>query len=194
MPPHPDKPLLRKHFLAARRRIPPKDAARASEQAALQAIDLIGEDFQSVAGYFPLQGEISPLPLLAALAARGLHTALPCLNAPHTALMFRAWKQGDALQPAPHGTREPMPQAAEIHPQIIIVPMLAFDRAGHRLGYGGGYYDRTLAALRAKGALKMAIGLAFSGQETEALPVGEHDARLDAVVTEREAMLFQVAA
>ena len=98
---------------------------------------------------------------------------------------MRAWRFGEPLARAVWGIREPATDAPEVEPDVILVPLLAFDRRGHRLGYGGGYYDRTIARLRAKrGAV--AIGLAFSIQEVPAVPTSDRDVRLDLVLTERD--------
>ncbi len=136
-----------------------------------------------VAGYAAINGEIDPLPLMAALHERQMALALPAIEAKGAALVFRAYRPGDALMDGHHGTREPAASAAIVSPNAILVPLLLFDRQGHRLGYGGGYYDRTLAQLRRTASIR-AIGLAFSFQEIDALPRDAHDVQLDMVVTE----------
>lgn len=133
-----------------------------------------------VAGYRAIQHEIDPAPLLAALDARGLTLALPAISA--DALVFRAWRPGLPLVPGAFGIEEPGASAVRLEPDVVLVPLLAFDRRGHRLGYGAGYYDRALAALRA-GAGVRAVGLAFDFQGVEVLPSDGHDEPLDAVVT-----------
>lgn len=138
-----------------------------------------------VAGYWPMRGEIDVLPLLSVLAERGQVTALPVVVAPRAPLEFRRWRDGDPLEEGPYGTRHPVASAAVVRPVCLLVPLLAFDRQGVRLGYGGGFYDRTLAALRADGPV-VAVGVAYAGQEVEALPAEPHDERLDWVITERE--------
>ncbi len=137
----------------------------------------------SVAGYATVNNEVDVVPLLAALAARGHATALPAVAARGQPLVFRSWRPGDALIPGYMNIPEPAPEAPEIVPAVVLVPLLAYDVTGHRLGYGGGYYDRTLAALRASGAVR-AIGVAFSAQAVDSLPGAAHDQRLDAVITE----------
>ncbi len=138
-----------------------------------------------VAGYMPMRGEADPLPLMRALAARGARLSLPAVVVRDAPLAFRAWGQGDALIAGPFGTRHPAETAALIVPDIVLVPLAAFDRRGHRIGYGGGYYDRTLAALRAQKPV-VAAGVAFAVQEVETVPASHHDAVLDVVLTDLE--------
>ena len=136
-----------------------------------------------VAGYWPIRSEISPLALMAELARDGLATALPVTPEPGGALEFRLWQEGDALVAGPHGTSEPGAGAPAATPDMLLVPLLAFDDSCHRLGYGGGFYDRTIAALRAAGPGVVAVGLAYGEQRVARLPVEAHDAALDAVLT-----------
>ncbi|MGN6310337.1 MAG: 5-formyltetrahydrofolate cyclo-ligase [Xanthobacteraceae bacterium] len=138
-----------------------------------------------VAGYMPMRSEADPLPLMRALAARGARLALPAVVARDAPLVFCAWREGDALIPGPFGTRHPAETAPQLVPDIVLVPLAAFDRRGHRIGYGGGYYDRTLAALRAQKPL-VAAGVAFAVQEVETVPASHHDAVLDVVLTDLE--------
>ena len=137
-----------------------------------------------VAGYWPMGDEMDVRPLLSALAERGLALALPVVVGPDRPLIFRAWAPGEALEAGPHGTCHPMGHAPEVRPALVLVPLLGFDRAGRRLGYGGGYYDRTLSALRGQGGVT-ALGVAFAAQEIEDLPAESHDQRLDGVMTEQ---------
>lgn len=138
-----------------------------------------------VAGYWPMRGEIDVLPLLGALSQRGQVTALPAVIGRKDPLVFRRWAPGEPLEEGLYGTRHPAVSAAVVRPVCLLVPLLAFDRKGIRLGYGGGFYDRTLAALRAVGPV-VAVGVAYAGQEVESLPAEPHDERLDWVVTEKE--------
>jgi len=131
-----------------------------------------------VAGFWPLPGEIDIRPLLLALHERGHVLALPETPPRGQALIFRRWAPGDALIPGRFNTRHPGGEI--LSPDFILVPLLAFDAAGNRLGYGGGYYDRTLAEL--PNAFR--LGCAFAAQQIDAVPVGEHDLKLHAIATE----------
>ena len=135
------------------------------------------------AGYMPIGSEIDCLPLLNRLAAAGVPVCLPVVAAPNAPLIFRRWLPDDPLVTGSFGISEPTEAAQELSPQAVLVPMLAFDREGHRLGYGGGYYDRTLKALRAAGEV-LAIGVAFAGQLRDKLPVADDDQPLDWILTE----------
>lgn len=141
-----------------------------------------------VAGYWAKGDELDPLPLLESLAGRGHPVGLPVVVAPGAPLVFRRWRPGEALVPAAFGLREPAADSPEVTPELVLAPLLAFDRRGFRLGYGGGFYDRTLARLSAARPV-LAIGLAYAGQEMDRVPAGDSDWRLDAVVTETEAIL-----
>lgn len=132
-----------------------------------------------VAGYWPMGDEMDVRPLLDALAERGNVLALPVTPPRGRPLLFRRWQPGEALRPGPLGTAFPA-EGDEVRPDWLLVPLLAFDRAGRRLGYGGGYYDRTLAALPSA----VAIGCAHAVQEMPEVPAGSHDVRLAWVATE----------
>jgi 5-formyltetrahydrofolate cyclo-ligase len=132
-----------------------------------------------IAGYWPMGDEMDPRPLMLALASRGHTMALPVTPPRGQPLAFHAWAPSAALRPGPMGTSEPVAGEA-LRPDVVLVPLLAFDRTGRRLGYGGGYYDRTLAAL--PGA--KAIGIAYAGQEMPEVPAGPQDMRLPLIATE----------
>jgi 5-formyltetrahydrofolate cyclo-ligase len=137
-----------------------------------------------IAGYWPMGEEMDPRALMLALAAGGHVLALPVTPPRGQPLAFRAWVPGAALRAGPMGTSEPF-AGDELRPDMLLVPLLAFDRAGRRLGYGGGYYDRTLAAL--PGA--KAIGIAYAGQEMPEVPAGPQDFRLPLIATEAGVIL-----
>ena len=139
---------------------------------------------QAVAGFWPLPGEIDTRPLLYALHDRGNLVCLPRTPRRGQALTFHAWSPGAGLQPGRFGTVHP--EGAELVPDALLVPLLAFDRSGARLGYGGGYYDRTLAVLPDRPA----IGCAFAAQEVAHVPTDATDMRLHAVATEAGFILF----
>jgi 5-formyltetrahydrofolate cyclo-ligase len=139
-----------------------------------------------ISAYWPMRGELDPVPLITELVGRGHACALPVITGRDAALEFRSWQPGDDLDSGPFGTREPRSGARVLVPDVLIVPLVAFDRHGHRLGYGGGYYDRTLAALR-KASDVMAVGYAYAGQEMDELPQDPFDQGLDWLVTEQAA-------
>jgi len=142
------------------------------------------------AGYMPIGSELDCLPLLNKLAAADVVLCLPVVTAPGEPLIFRRWSPDDPLVPGTFGTSEPSDAAPAVVPDVLLVPMLAFDRQGNRLGYGGGYYDRTLKALRGArdgGDEIVAIGVAFTGQLRDKVPVAEGDEPLDWILTETSA-------
>lgn len=141
----------------------------------------------AVSGYWPLGDEIDPRPLMGRLHESGHVCALPVVAAKGKPLCFRAWSPGTVLQLKAFGLSEPPPEAAIVRPDILLVPLLAFDAGGYRLGYGGGYFDRTLAALRGGRRRVLAVGLAYGAQEVAELPRSGYDEPLDWVVSEHEA-------
>jgi 5-formyltetrahydrofolate cyclo-ligase len=180
------KAALRRDLRARRRAAAQALGDRAGEDLAAAALAGIGTPAgMVVGGYWPLPGEIDPRPLMAALARSGAALALPVVVALGAPLTFRAWAPGAPLEDGLLSTRQPLATAPEVRPDWLLVPLLGFDGAGYRLGLGGGFYDRTLAALAASGPAPRTLGLAFSDQEVDVLPRGRHDYPLDAVVTER---------
>lgn len=139
-----------------------------------------------VAGYWPVGGEIDPRPLMAALAKAGRTVALPRMETRAGPARFLAWRGGEALTADAFGVPAPPPTGADLSPRLLLVPLLAFDRAGRRLGQGGGHYDRIISLYRAHGCV--AVGLAYAEQEMERVPAGAHDAFLDWVITPNEAI------
>lgn len=138
-----------------------------------------------VSGYWPLAGEFDPRPAMQRLAGLGHPLALPRVQGWGRPLAFHAWQPGDPLLTGPFQVMEPSPDAPLVSPRILLVPLLAFDRAGRRLGYGAGYYDMVLRELRARSPAPLAIGVAFAAQEVDEVPTGTRDQMLDAVVTEQ---------
>ena len=138
-----------------------------------------------VSGFMPYKSEITTIPLLSRLQREGWQTALPVVMAPGEPLVFRAWAPGEPLVPGLWDIPVPPETAPEVIPGVLLVPMLAFDRRGYRLGYGGGFYDRTLEKLRTLKTVA-AVGVAYHAQLSDEVPVGPHDAPLDYVMTEQE--------
>ncbi len=151
------------------------------------AAELARSPAPAVSGYWPLGGEFDLRPLLTRLCQRGHVCALPVVAARGEALVFRRWQPGDRLAEAGFGTHEPGTHAAEVVPDIVLAPLLAFDDAGRRLGHGGGYYDRTLRALRAAGPV-LAVGVGYQAQRIDEVPSGDGDETLDWIVTEERAI------
>ncbi|MFQ5626695.1 MAG: 5-formyltetrahydrofolate cyclo-ligase [Methyloligellaceae bacterium] len=135
-----------------------------------------------ISGYAAIRDELDPLALLSVLAAQGHPIALPVTVAKSQTLIFRRWQPGAPLDKGSFNVPEPDTDARELIPDIVLAPLLAFDARGYRLGYGAGYYDRTLASLRDKKPT-IAIGLAFDAQQVDEVPHDEHDQKLDWVLT-----------
>lgn len=185
-------------FLAAR-----KAALRAEMRARRRGCDpTLGEGLRRfvpalcppppgavVGGYWPMHREIDARPVLRALLERGHRVALPVTPELGNPLIFKEWSRDALLHPGRFGTSEP--EGETVTPRWLLMPLLAFDRRGGRLGYGGGYYDRTLSSLRAGGGAGVfALGCAYACQEVDEVPAGADDARLDAVVTEDGLIFF----
>lgn len=135
-----------------------------------------------VSGYWPIRTELDPRPLIASLLHEGHQLCLPVVPGPDVRLQFRAFEDERDLVEGAFGAKTPPESSANLEPQVLLVPMLAFDAQGYRLGYGGGYYDRTLEDLRAQHPT-LAIGLAYDEQEVATVPIEPTDQRLDAMVT-----------
>jgi 5-formyltetrahydrofolate cyclo-ligase len=184
------KKELRGAALALRDALPPMVRAAAAETIVARAFPVTITPGMIVSGFSPMKTEINPIPLLRKLADAGAQLALPCIVGRGHPLIMRAWDFGATLAAGQWGIREPTPDAAEVAPDILIVPLAAFDRNGHRIGYGAGYYDMTIRGLRAKKKI-VAIGIAFAAQEISKVPATERDERLDLVLTEREIIDFR---
>jgi 5-formyltetrahydrofolate cyclo-ligase len=180
-----EKAELRRTAVARRDAMPAEARAAAAETIAARAFPVAVTPGAIASGFMPLKSEINPLPLMKALAGQGARLALPVIAGRGRPLVMRSWNFDEPLDRGQWGIREPKAAAAEVEPDILLVPLLAFDRTGHRIGYGAGYYDLTIAALRGRKAI-VAIGLAFAAQEVPAIPATPGDARLDLVLTERE--------
>lgn len=179
------KAAVRREALAARAAIGAEGRAAAGAAIAGFGGEIVARERpERVSLFFPVRGEIDVLPLAEKLAAAGVPLCLPVIVAKGEPLVFRDWKPGDPLEDRPFGLKEPPAGVEEVTPDLLFAPLAAFDRAGGRIGYGGGFYDRTLEKLRASGAA-LAVGVAFAAQEVDAVPVAGHDQRIDFVLTER---------
>jgi 5-formyltetrahydrofolate cyclo-ligase len=189
-PANPSKANLRAAALAARDALSGEQRTAAALAVAARGLPVEIARGTIVSGYSPIRNEIDPVPLMRALAALGARLALPAVTARGKSLAFRAWSAGDRLMLGSLGIPEPSPAATEVIPDIMLVPLAAFDRLGHRIGYGAGHYDYTLAHLR-KVKPVSAVGLAFAAQEIEAVPARQHDVALDYVLTEAKVFDFR---
>ena len=176
---------LRKAALARRDALGADVRAAAAQAIAARPFPMPVPPGAIVSGFMPLKSEINPLPLMRTLADAGAKLALPVVAGKGRPLIMRAFTFGDVLASGVWGIREPKPEAPEVFPDILLVPLLAFDRSGQRIGYGAGYYDMTITALRARKSVA-AVGIAFAAQEVAQVPSTPRDARLDLVLTERE--------
>lgn len=179
------KAELRARALAGRDGLPADARAAAADAVAVHEFPARVTPGTIVSGFMPLKTEINPLPLMHRLAEAGAQLALPAIAGRGRPLIMRGYSFGDELVRGQWGIREPKPDAPEVAPDIVIVPLAAFDRAGHRIGYGAGYYDMTLRTLRAQKTIA-AIGVAFAAQEIPRVPATPRDEPLDFVLTERE--------
>ena len=179
-----DKTALRVRLRGLRRRLSaeiPDAAQRAALRLPLERLP----PFEVFALYQPMGSEMDPRPLLARLRHGGARAALPATGDREAPMSFRLWDEAMRLEPDAYGIPAPPPLSPAVTPDLVVAPLLAFDRAGRRLGQGAGHYDRTLADLRARRAV-FVIGLGFAGQEMAELPDEAHDERLDAILTETD--------
>ena len=154
----------------------------------LECLPSVGKPVTAV--FSPIGSEPDARPLVSALHAAGVPLALPVDLSHGSALIFRRWTPGDRLAVGPLGIAEPLSDAAELEPDVLVMPLIAFDRRGHRLGYGAGNYDRTLAALRRRKQVRV-IGIAYAIQEERMIPNEPHDEPVDLIVTDRSVLLCQ---
>lgn len=159
--------------------------ASAAQALAEQGLDFVGDlAGKTVSGFIPYLSEIDTRPLLGLLGARGCQTCVPVVIENNTPLEFRSWAPGEPTVPGRWGIRVPPDGSPVVDPDVLLVPMLAYDASGYRLGYGGGFYDRTLEKLRAMKPVT-AIGVAYSAQQVDAVVRGDHDQPLDWILTEK---------
>jgi len=186
------KKELRATLLAQRRALPKETRRCAAGEAAAIFLDAIPRSaVDAVSGYWPIRGELDPRPLMASLTDHGHPLFLPVVLGDGQPLQFRGWRDGEALQTSSFGTKEPMADAPEGAPDIVIVPLLAFDEGGYRLGYGKGFFDMTLAELRRRGPNVLSVGFAYEAQRSDDLPRDDWDEPLDWIVTERKVRRIQ---
>jgi 5-formyltetrahydrofolate cyclo-ligase len=176
---------IRREAAARRDALPASKRAAAAAMIAARPLPVVLAPGAIVSGFSPLKSEINPVPLMRAFAAAGAQLALPVVQGRGKPLAMRAWAFGAPLNAGVWGIREPPPEAPEVFPDILIVPLLAFDRAGNRIGYGAGYYDMTIARLRGMKPVTT-VGIAYAAQEIARVPTTPRDAGLDLVLTERE--------
>ena len=190
--PTPDqlKAALRRAATARREALLPDERQAAGLAVAERGLPIEVAPGTVVSGFSPFRSEISPLPLLRRLADAGVSLALPVVAGRGQPLTMRSWSFGAPLVSGVWGIREPPADAPEVFPDILIVPLLAFDRRGYRLGYGGGFYDRTIARLRTMKPVA-AIGIAFAAQQIDEVPITPRDERLDLVLTESRTIDFR---
>jgi len=183
--PKSDKSDLRTATLAKRDALPAAERQRGAEIVATRPFPVVVPKGAIVSGFMPMRTEINPLPLMRKLASDGAQLALPVIQGRGKPLLMRAWSFGAPLEARQWGIKEPLDDAPVVEPDILLVPLACFDRGGHRIGYGAGYFDKTIRALRAKKRVT-AVGLAFAAQEIDRVPATDFDERLDLVLTERE--------
>ena len=182
---------LRKERLARRRGLPAEARSRLTERLASEGVRLAClRNASIVSAFHPIGEEPDTLALLARLADAGFATALPAVVGRATHLEFRSWRPGDPVLIGRMGIAEPLQSAPAVEPDLLFVPLACFDRRGHRIGYGAGYYDRSLERLRAMKDI-FAVGVAYGVCEVGAVPYEAHDQPLDVVLTERETIVVR---
>ncbi|CAK7257613.1 MULTISPECIES: 5-formyltetrahydrofolate cyclo-ligase [unclassified Shinella] len=191
MTPKEQKAAIRNERLALRDAMAPE----ARIEGSLAMVELAGDCIAFapgtvISGFWPIRSEADIRPLMAHLRTRGARLCLPVVLDRET-IIFRELAVGAPVVKTGFGTTGPGPDAAVLDPDILLVPLSAFDRAGHRIGYGAGHYDRAIDRLKAKGRVPRLIGIAFDCQEVASVPAEPHDVALDAILTESGLRLFQ---
>lgn len=182
------KAAVRREAIARRDALPAEEHDAAAQTIAARPFPVAVPPGATVSGFIPLKNEIDLRSLMRKLAQAGAKLALPVVVARGEPLIMRAWELGAPLKSGGWGISEPPAHAPEVLPDILLVPLLAFDRTGNRIGYGAGYFDMTITSLRAQKPIT-AIGVAFAAQEIAQVPTTPRDARLDLVMTEREVIV-----
>lgn len=187
-----EKAALRSDALSRRDAMAPAARVAAVEAITLRRFPVDVPPGAIVSGFSPIKTEFNPVPMMRKFSDAGAGLALPVVAGRGLPLIMRAWKFGDEMASGVWGIREPKPESPEVFPDILLVPLAAFDRAGHRIGYGAGHYDRTIARLRDMKKVT-AIGVCFAVQEIDHVPATAFDQRLDLVLTENEIIDFRHA-
>ena len=180
-----DKSTLRQEMIRKRQLLSTEDRLSLSRRIGdhLLAHPIV-KNVSSLSVFVGMEDEIDSMPWLAQLAQRGMTIALPRVIRARTPLSMRLWQPGDAFEVSRFGVSEPSLDRPEVRPELVVAPLLAFDLHGWRLGYGGGFYDRTLEQFRADGQSVHVVGVAFGFQQVDAVPTGPHDQRLDGMIVE----------
>ena len=184
-----EKSRIRIEHLAQRERMSAAAMQVASELACQRLVPLVPQG-AVVAGYVPFRGELDVTPALRQLSGRGHSLSLPVIEAADKPLYFRRWRLDEALEVGRYGIAIPPAGGPVFKPDVLLVPLVAFDRAGHRLGYGAGYYDRTIENIRTEKQV-LVIGVAYSTQEAAHIPAGVLDQRMDMVVTDKDVIRIE---
>ena len=150
----------------------------------LHSVVIDSFNFHNVAGYWPIRSEMNCLPLMEKLYKKGFNLCLPITPKLGNPLLFRSWNLSNSLTKGKYNIMEPRQSSKLVKPDLLLIPLLAYDLSGNRLGYGGGYYDRTLEFLRSINSRTIAIGLGFKGQQCRKLPRDFYDSKLDAIFNE----------
>jgi 5-formyltetrahydrofolate cyclo-ligase len=179
------KSLLRTSVLAHRDALPAEMRAQGAQTVAARGLPVPVAKGAVVSGFMPMKSEINPLPLMKRLGEAGAQLALPVVMGRGKPLTMRGWTYGAPLESGVWGIKQPGVDAPEVFPDILLVPLAAFDRSGHRIGYGAGYYDMTIARLKAMKPV-VTLGLAFAAQEIPAVPDEAWDVPLDFILTEQD--------
>ncbi len=188
--PREEKAAIRNERLALRDALSPEQRIEASLAMLEHAGDRLAfEAGQVISGFWPIRSEADIRPLMARLKARGARLCLPVVMDRET-IVFRELVTGAPVVKTGFGTTGPGPEAAVLDPEILLVPLSAFDAQGNRIGYGAGHYDRAITRLRQKGLVPRLIGIAFDCQEVASVPAEPHDVALEAVLTESGLRVF----
>ena len=188
-----EKAAIRQSALARRDGLDPQIRRAVSEHIAGEMLPVLARlgverlGGRVASGFWPIRSELDPRPAMRKLAAEGAILALPCIE--EGRLVFRRFAFGERLASAGFGLSQPPREAPIVDPELMLVPLAAFDRACGRFGYGKGYYDAAIARLTATRGKPLKLGLAFAAQEASTIPIEAHDQRLDAILTERELIL-----